>query len=515
MGSRTNPTSEALLLAFGMVTIAGLSTAFGAALVFCPCVRPPSAEAAREGRSTVSMEPWQKTILAFSLAFSGGVMIYVSFVEIFGKSVSGYTDSEEIISEDGKDGVYALATLTFFSGFAAMAAVNFIVTLIGWGAKRCGLKLIEHSHDVADAVDNRTRLDGGGDDDTADGAVSGDVDVDADADKTDGHSGSDAGDDESSEKCCQKCCRGFCALLGFGGEGSSKDGMKLMLSGVMTALAIGIHNFPEGLATFVGALDDPTVGAGLAFAIAIHNIPEGICVAFPVYYATAKPGTSSCCSLGKWRGFLWALFSGLSEPIGAAIGYGILINVLSDIAYAIVFGLVGGMMVFIVVRELLPTAHKYDPEDKVVTLGFFCGMLVMAASLVGFAARELVSVMVLCGVAVMASIAITILVFVIAYMRNNNILEDGEDGVSVDAPLLVKDQDDAPPIVLDPCEEEAVAVESSVAITFEEKTEAEEDKEEMPTRKEATKTLEEEEEKEANIPDGKNDPSESSRGSED
>jgi len=144
----------------------------------------------------------------------------------------------------------------------------------------------------------------------------------------------------------------------------------------------------------------------------------GICVAFPVFYATAKPNTNVCCSAGKWRGFLWALFSGLSEPIGAAIGYLVLLNVLSDIAYGVVFGLVGGMMIYIVVKELLPTAHEYDPKDYVATLGFFCGMLVMASSLVTFAARKIWSVVVLCALAIVMCVAIAFIVFAIAFATN-------------------------------------------------------------------------------------------------
>ena len=76
-----------------------------------------------------------------------------------------------------------------------------------------------------------------------------------------------------------------------------------------SGLAVGIHNFPEGLATFVAALSSPSLGIALAIAIALHNIPEGVCVAMPVYYATGK----------KWKGFLWAFLSGISEPFGESV----------------------------------------------------------------------------------------------------------------------------------------------------------------------------------------------------
>jgi len=144
-----------------------------------------------------------------------------------------------------------------------------------------------------------------------------------------------------------------------------------------TAIAIGIHNFPEGLATFVATLAEPSVGITLAIAIGIHNIPEGLCVALPIFYATGS----------RMKGFLYALLSGISEPIGALIGYGIIKSTgddLNQVVYGILFGVVGGMMVMIVMLELLPTAYRYDTEDKFVTSSVAIGMLVMAASLVLF-----------------------------------------------------------------------------------------------------------------------------------
>ena len=144
--------------------------------------------------------------------------------------------------------------------------------------------------------------------------------------------------------------------------------------GMLTALAIGLHNFPEGLATFVATLDDPSVGAGLAIAIAIHNVPEGICVSVPIYYATGN----------RTRAFLWALLSGVSEPIGAGLGWLVLANTFDDRIYGTLFGIVGGIMVHIVLHELIPTALRYDPEDKVVTHSVFIGCAIMALSLVLF-----------------------------------------------------------------------------------------------------------------------------------
>lgn len=126
-----------------------------------------------------------------------------------------------------------------------------------------------------------------------------------------------------------------------------------------------------GLATFVAALQDPKVGAVLAVAIAIHNIPEGLCVALPIYYSSGN----------RIKGFLWALLSGASEFIAALLGWLVLANSFSESAYAILFGLVAGMMIMISMKELLPTAHVYDNGDSVVSYSFIVGMVVMALSL--------------------------------------------------------------------------------------------------------------------------------------
>jgi zinc transporter ZupT len=159
-----------------------------------------------------------------------------------------------------------------------------------------------------------------------------------------------------------------------GPDAHPPENKKLMRMSLNTALAIGVHNFPEGLATFVAALNDPSVGAVLAIAIAIHNVPEGLCVAMPVYYATGS----------KLQAFGWAMMSGVAEPIAALLGWAVLANSFSDDMYGVLFGIVAGMMVIISAKELLPTAHRYDPEDSVVTYSFMTGMAIMAVSLVLF-----------------------------------------------------------------------------------------------------------------------------------
>lgn len=142
--------------------------------------------------------------------------------------------------------------------------------------------------------------------------------------------------------------------------------------GLQTAIAIALHNFPEGLATYVAVLDDPSVGAVLAIAIGIHNIPEGLCVSLPVYYATGN----------RPKAFWWGALSGITEPIGAFFGWLIFAKSFNEMVYGLMFGIVAGMMVMISFRELLPTANKFDPKDTVVSYSAVLGMFVMAISLV-------------------------------------------------------------------------------------------------------------------------------------
>lgn len=158
------------------------------------------------------------------------------------------------------------------------------------------------------------------------------------------------------------------------GEEDPNHKTKLMRMGLFSALAIGIHNFPEGLATFIGALQEPTLGVSIAIAIAIHNIPEGIAVSVPIYYATKSRG----------KAFSYSFLSGLAEPIGAVIGYFLLRSFFNEAAFGVIFAVVAGIMVYISLDELLPTAEEYG-EHHVAIGGLIAGMVVMAVSLVLFA----------------------------------------------------------------------------------------------------------------------------------
>ncbi len=144
----------------------------------------------------------------------------------------------------------------------------------------------------------------------------------------------------------------------------------LLRMGVFTAVAIAIHNFPEGLATFAATLADPALGVSIAIAIAIHNIPEGIAIAVPVHAAT-----------GSRRKAFWLSFlSGLAEPLGAVIGWFLLRSLFGPTTFGLLFASVAGIMVFVSLDELLPTAKAYDTGHTAI-YGLVAGMAVMAVSL--------------------------------------------------------------------------------------------------------------------------------------
>jgi ZIP family zinc transporter len=145
---------------------------------------------------------------------------------------------------------------------------------------------------------------------------------------------------------------------------------RLKRTGIMTALAIGIHNFPEGMAAFVSATQSLRLALPIIAAIAIHNIPEGISIAMPIYYATGS----------RRIAMRYTLLAGLAEPLGAVVTYLILLPFMSDVLQGVLFGGVAGIMVFISLDELLPSAQLYG-EHHYSMYGLVLGMAVMALSL--------------------------------------------------------------------------------------------------------------------------------------
>ncbi len=146
---------------------------------------------------------------------------------------------------------------------------------------------------------------------------------------------------------------------------------KMVKAGIVTAIAIGVHNFPEGVATFMATMSDTTVGVPIAIAVAIHNIPEGIAVAVPIYFATNS----------RAKAFKYSFLSGLSEPVGALAAWLILMPMMTQTLLNVVFAVVAGIMVYISIDELLPSAEEYG-QHHLSILGVIIGMALMAASLI-------------------------------------------------------------------------------------------------------------------------------------
>jgi len=253
-------------------------------------------------------------MLSVALGFSAGVMIYVSLVEILQKSQEAFEGSL------GLDAGGWAALASFLGGIALIAVIDRLVPTF------------ENPHTVR-------RLE-----EMEESEVLRDITVDA---------------------------GGGATVPLMPAAMAHEQDPRLLRMGLLSALAIGIHNFPEGLATFIAALEDPKLGVSIAVAIAIHNVPEGIAVAIPVYYATGS----------RRKAFIYSALSGLSEPVGALIGYLFLRSFFNDITFGIMFGIVAGIMVFISLDELLPTAREYG-EHHLAVYGLIAGMAVMGVSLV-------------------------------------------------------------------------------------------------------------------------------------
>ncbi len=151
---------------------------------------------------------------------------------------------------------------------------------------------------------------------------------------------------------------------------SEKDCQALMKTGVFTAIAIAIHNFPEGIAVFGTAISDAQLGILIAIAVAMHNIPEGISVSIPIFYATGS----------KAKAFWYSFASGLAEPLGAFIAYLFLMPILTEAILASVIAFIAGIMIYISLDEILPAAHKYGRGHQVI-VGVIIGMFVIALTL--------------------------------------------------------------------------------------------------------------------------------------
>ncbi len=260
--------NDNFIFALTLTLIAGLSTGIGGAIIFLT-------------------KKFSSKLLAASLGFSAGVMIFISLVELFGEAKGA------LIPVYGEKLGFFYTLLAFFGGIAIIAIIDNLIPSS------------ENPHEV-----NALSID------------------------------------------------------------SVPKGENLMRLGKFSAIAIAIHNFPEGMATFASAMESPEFGYSIAMAVAIHNIPEGIAVAMPVYYATKKRSKSITTSF----------LSGLAEPIGGILGYFLLSTIFKDSFMGIILAAVAGIMVYISLDELLPTAERYG-KHHVAIIGVIGGMAFMGLSL--------------------------------------------------------------------------------------------------------------------------------------
>lgn len=158
-------------------------------------------------------------------------------------------------------------------------------------------------------------------------------------------------------------------LSGAEKSGARKDGGKMGRAAILTAVAITVHNFPEGLSVFVAGLGDINTGLAVGFAIMLHNIPEGLSVSLPIYSATGK----------KWRSFAIGALSGLTEPLGALAAYFVLLPILTPSVVGAALVSTAGIMVYIALDELLPMARDYGEEHYGI-FGALAGIALMSVS---------------------------------------------------------------------------------------------------------------------------------------
>ncbi len=332
-------------------------------------------------------------VLAGALGISAGVMIFVSFGEIFGVKA---IDSFEEIEGTNRDEASRYATFCFFGGIATTYLLDFLVHVIARVHEQrtsdkilmqcsvCQKDTLEHFGTIGSRLADINRRQSQSD------ISLGTVEVEANNErepqlmiqrKNSGSTTSQHQDQMRRSALNNHEQNNHASNVDLQNVDLSsvphtpldaQDRVALKNVGTLTAVAIAIHNFPEGLATFMAALADEKLGVALAIAVAIHNITEGICVAMPVYYATGS----------KWKGFWWSFISGVTELLGALVGYFIMkSNDMSARAYGLLFGIVSGMMVYISLRELVPTALRYDPKDKFVTNCIFMAWLLRSCSL--------------------------------------------------------------------------------------------------------------------------------------
>ncbi len=291
-------------LALGLTFFAGMATSIGSAIAFF----------ARRA---------SHRFLSVATGFSAGVMLYVSFVEIFVKG------SDALVSAYGDDWGQWINVASFFAGILLIGIIDNLIPSAENPHEAHSEEEITPLHDPAAPLPDFEAI---------------------------------AADPSHAAP---------------GAHDHRTDRTKLLRMGLFTALAIAIHNFPEGMATFLAAMDDPGLGLAIAVAIALHNIPEGISVSVPIFYATGN----------RIKAFVYSSLTGLAEPVGALVAYfGLRLFLGNDSGQippqvmGLTFGAIAGIMVYISLDELLPTSRAYGKGHDTI-FGLVAGMGVMALSL--------------------------------------------------------------------------------------------------------------------------------------
>lgn len=336
-------------LAFGLTIIAGLSTSIGSLIAF------------------LSKKPNRK-FLSFTLGLSAGVMIYISLAEMLMESI------EILKPKYGDKSAYLYAILMFFAGIALILLIDRFVP------EASNPHEVKEMKEVEETIKEETP-------------------INLDLDEAPINLDSEVLENKEEVPATCECITHVKDLSPFKrrrlaklrkGELNPVDPEEcvefgdcqqtrvkkkaLLRSGLFTALAIAIHNFPEGMATFVSGLQGLEVALPIVIAISLHNIPEGISVSVPLYYATGS----------KKKAFFWSALSGFAEPLGALFAYLILLPFFSVTLLGFLNAFVAGIMVFIALDELLPSAIQTG-ETHLPIYGVIVGMAVMAFSIYAFA----------------------------------------------------------------------------------------------------------------------------------
>lgn len=357
--------------AFGLSFAAGLATCIGGSILFFRCLLSVTKPAS----------------LGVSLAVSAGVMVFISLSEVFNLSVQYFQDSFSVSTpheeeattlpentfvpmlmnhsihdiEDSKsddkfcDSIckghgWSAACAAFLLGVLIIILLDFIVHRLSPDT--------EEDFDPSDLEMLNTKdIESGA---TSWGGTVKDTIIENNRKSVNGYEGNNHIEQNQT-------------LINESNVKSTKKELNRM--GIMTALAVGIHNLPEGIATYIAAKSGSRLGAAMAIGIAMHNIPEGVAIATPVYFATGS----------KLKALCWTMLAGLAEPIGSIICWLVVGDGLDPVIEGVIYGVVSGMMITVSFKDLIPTSLKYNPNVKVFITSMLSGMGIMIVSLILFA----------------------------------------------------------------------------------------------------------------------------------